>query len=294
MLSGRRPFTGSDGSASSSTPSSATRRRRLATTFHWSCAASLRRRSKRIQPTAISQCAIWSSIFAAGHDTRLSRQRRRGHGQSAGAAALAAIAALVLLAGAAGWWRGAFTGGGAAIAPIRSIAVLPMDNSADPNEEHFSDGMTEELISNPAQVHALKVISRTSVMRYKKTTKLLSEIARELGADAIIEGSVRRVGGRVRVTAQLIHAASDTHLWAQDFDHDFADVLKLQAEIADAIVREIKVQVTPDESRRLAAARPVNPAAPTPMCSAGITIGRTTLRREAVHRGAGAGDLLAA
>ena len=86
--------------------------------------------------------------------------------------------------------------------------------SADPNEEYFSDGMTEELISNLAQVHALKVISRTSVMRYKKTTKLLREIASELGADAIIEGSVRRVGGRVRVTAQLIHAASDTHLWA--------------------------------------------------------------------------------
>ena len=112
------------------------------------------------------------------------------------AAAFAALAALVLLAGAGGWWRGSFTRS-AAMAPIRSIAVLPMDNlSADASEEYFSDGMTEELISNLAQVHALKVISRTSVMRYKKTTKQLPEIARELGADAIIEGSVRRVGGR--------------------------------------------------------------------------------------------------
>ena len=197
----------------------------------------------------------------ARHSTVASTQAR-ARPVSRKAAAFAAIAALVLLAGAAAWWRGAFTGGGAAISPIRSIAVLPMDNlSEDPNEEYFSDGMTEELISNLAQVRALKVISRTSVMRYKNTTKLLREIARELGADAIIEGSVRRVGGRVRVTAQLIHAASDTHLWARDFDHDFADVLKLQAEIADAIVREIKVQVTPVESQRLTAARPMNAAA---------------------------------
>lgn len=176
--------------------------------------------------------------------------------------AAASVAALVLVVGTVVWWRGTLSRGNPASPTIRSIAVLPLGNlSGDTKEDYFSDGMTEELISNLAQIHALKVISRTSVMRYKQTTKQLPEIARELGADAIIEGSVRRVGGRVRVTAQLIHAASDTHLWARDFDHDFADVLKLQAEIADAIVREIKVQVTPDESRRLAAAHPVNPAA---------------------------------
>jgi TolB-like protein len=175
---------------------------------------------------------------------------------------VAVLGVVILLAGAGAWWAGAFTRGNAVSASIRSIAVLPMDNfSADGSDEYFSDGMTEQLISSLAQVHALKVISRTSVMPYKKTTKQLRDIGRELGVDAIIEGSVRRVGGRVRVTAQLIHAASDTHLWAQDFDHDFADVLKLQSEIADAIVREIKVQVTPEESRRLTAAPPVNPAA---------------------------------
>jgi len=175
-----------------------------------------------------------------------------------------AASVIVLLAAAGAlWWRStSSSAGGSGLPAIHSIAVLPMDNlSGDSNEEYFSDGMTEQLISSLAQVHALKVISRTSVMQYKKTTKQLPEIARELGADAIIEGSVRRVGGRVRITAQLIHAASDAHLWAKDFDHDFSDVLTLQGEVADAIVREIKVQVTPEEAKRLTAPRVVNPAA---------------------------------
>ena len=193
------------------------------------------------------------------------RQRqslRRARGDVGLLAGVAAVAVAVI-AGVGLWW-GLRNGEGAAVSSpqIRSIAVLPMDNlSADASEEYFSDGMTEQLISSLAQVRALKVISRTSVMQYKKSPKNLTEIARELGADAIIEGSVRRVGGRVRVTAQLIHAASDAHLWAQDFDHDFSDVLKLQAEVADAIVREIKVQVTPEEAKRLTASRPVNPKA---------------------------------
>jgi serine/threonine protein kinase/Tfp pilus assembly protein PilF len=178
--------------------------------------------------------------------------------------ALTAVAAIVLLAGAsAAWLRGGATVNPMpASAPIQSIAVLPLQNlSGDPNEEYFSDGMTEQLISSLAQVHALKVISRTSMMRYKGTDKLMSDIGRELDVDAIIEGSVRRVGGRVRVTAQLISAASDTHLWAKDFDHEFSDILMLQAEIADAIVREIRIQVTPDEAGRLSAVRTVSPEA---------------------------------
>jgi len=175
---------------------------------------------------------------------------------------LAGVAAVALIAVAGFWWRA--TGHESAVASrtIGSIAVLPLDNlSGEAGEEYFSDGMTEQLISSLAQVRALKVISRTSVMQYKKTSKNLTQIGRELGVDAIIEGSVRRVGGRVRVTAQLIHAASDAHLWAKDFDHDFSDVLKLQAEVADAIVREVKIQITPDEARRLTASRPVNPQA---------------------------------
>jgi eukaryotic-like serine/threonine-protein kinase len=176
---------------------------------------------------------------------------------------LAGVAAVAVIAGVGLWWGLRNSEGAAVSSPqIRSIAVLPLDNlSADASEEYFSDGMTEQLISSLAQVRALRVISRTSVMQYKKSPKNLTEIARELGADAIIEGSVRRVGGRVRVTAQLIHAASDAHLWAQDFDHDFSDVLKLQAEVADAIVRQIKVQVTPEEANQLNASRPVNPKA---------------------------------
>jgi eukaryotic-like serine/threonine-protein kinase len=138
--------------------------------------------------------------------------------------ALAIVAAAVLALAAALWWLLGNRGGVADSTPIRSIAVLPLENlSADAKEDYFSDGLTEELISNLAQVHALKVISRTSVMPYKKTTKLMREIGRELGADAIIEGSVRRSGDRVRVTAQLIHAASDTHVWAKEFDRDVAD-----------------------------------------------------------------------
>lgn len=175
-----------------------------------------------------------------------------------------AVAAVVLLAVAAFWWR-ARSGGDDALASrpeIRSIAVLPLQSlSPDPNDEYFSDGMTEQLISSLAQVRALKVISRTSVMQYKKTSKKLGDIAKELGADAIIEGSVRRADGRVRVTTQLIHVATDAHLWAKDFDHDFSDILMLQSEIAEAIVREIRVQVTPEEANRLATSRPVNPKA---------------------------------
>src|SRR2546428_11437116 len=100
--------------------------------------------------------------------------------------------------------------------------------------------MTEALISNLAQIRALKVISRTSVMRYRGSNKSLPEIARELNVDAVIEGSVQRAGGRVRVTAQLIHAATDTHLWARDYERDLADILKLESEVARAIADEIR------------------------------------------------------
>ena len=100
---------------------------------------------------------------------------------------------------------------------IKSVAVLPLENlSGDPAQEYFADGMTEALISNLARIRALRVISRTSVMRYKGSRKSLPEIARELNVDAVIEGSVQRSGERVRVTAQLIHPATDTHLWARD------------------------------------------------------------------------------
>src|SRR5260370_40546562 len=142
------------------------------------------------------------------------------------------------------------------------MVVLPLRIlSRDPDQEFFSDGIPEALISNLAQLHALKVISRTSVMRYKGTTKLLPEIGRELGVDAVIEGSVQRAGDRVRITAQLIQASTDTHLWANDYERGMADVLKLEGDVARAIAEEIRIQVTPQERNRLAGARSINPAA---------------------------------
>jgi TolB-like protein/DNA-binding winged helix-turn-helix (wHTH) protein len=142
---------------------------------------------------------------------------------------------------------------------IQSLAVLPLLNlSGDPNQEYFADAMTEELITELSRIGALKVISRTSIMRYKKVDKGLPEIARELGVDGIVEGSVLRSGGRVRVTAQLIYAPKDTNVWVQTYDRDLQDVLTLQATVASAIAEEIRVQMKPDEQARFHFRRPVN------------------------------------
>ena len=175
---------------------------------------------------------------------------------------LAALMALaVVTVAAVAWWRSDGTASTLG-RPIQSIAVLPFDNlSNDPNEEYFSDGMTEELITRFGEVRAWRVISRQSVMRFKGSKKPLPEIARELGVEAILQGSVRRAEGRMRVTAQLIHAATDAHLWADDFDRDVDNVLKLQADIAQAIIREVRVQVQPQEANRLAAVPEISPAA---------------------------------
>jgi TolB-like protein/Flp pilus assembly protein TadD len=143
-----------------------------------------------------------------------------------------------------------------------SIAVLPLDNlSRDGGQEYVADGMTEALIAELAQIRALRVISRTSVMRFKKTTQPIPEIATALGVSTIIEGSVVQVGGRVRVTAQLIDAKTDEHLWAQSYERDMSDVLALQSDVARAIANEVKVKLTPDESDRLASSSAVDPRA---------------------------------
>jgi len=145
---------------------------------------------------------------------------------------------------------------------MHSIAVLPLDNfSGDPSQEFFVDGMTDELTTDLAKVGSLHVISRTSAMRYKGTKKSLPEIARELNVDGIVEGSVTRSGLRVRITAQLIHAPSDHHLWAETYERDLGDVLKLQSEVAEAIAQQVQAQVTPQQQARLRSARAVNPEA---------------------------------
>ncbi|MGA6985504.1 MAG: winged helix-turn-helix domain-containing protein [Terriglobales bacterium] len=145
---------------------------------------------------------------------------------------------------------------------IQSVAVLPFENlSHEPEEEYFADGMTEELIKNLGKIGALHVTSRTSVMRYKRSDKSLPQIARELNVDGIVEGTVQRSGDRVRITAQLIHAPTDRHLWAESYDRELKDVLTLQDDVARAIAHEINVTLTPDEQLSLAAVHPVNPGA---------------------------------
>jgi TolB-like protein/DNA-binding winged helix-turn-helix (wHTH) protein len=145
---------------------------------------------------------------------------------------------------------------------IQSLAVLPLQSlSGDPSQEYFADGMTEELITELSHLNGLKVISRTSVMRYKKTDKTLREIARELNVDAIVEGSLLRSGNRVRITAQLIRASTDSNLWADTYDRDLQDVLAIQSTVARAIANEIQVKMTPNERVQLRDPRPMNPAA---------------------------------
>jgi TolB-like protein/DNA-binding winged helix-turn-helix (wHTH) protein/Flp pilus assembly protein TadD len=177
-----------------------------------------------------------------------------------------ALALLPLVAiGLAIWLVQAFSHRASAAPALRSIAVLPMENlSGDAAQEYFADGMTDELITDLAKVNALRVISRTSVMRYKGTKKGLPEIARELNVDGIVEGSVTRSGQRVRITAQLLHGPTDRHLWAETYDRDLGDVLKLQSEVALAIAQQVRAKVTRQQQARLRSARPVNPEAYEP------------------------------
>jgi TolB-like protein/DNA-binding winged helix-turn-helix (wHTH) protein len=142
---------------------------------------------------------------------------------------------------------------------IHSLAVLPLQNlSGDPAQEYFVDALTEELITELSRISALRVISRTSVMRYKKTDKSLPEIASELSVDRIVEGSVLRSGDRVRITVQLIYAPRDMNLWAQTYDRDLRDVLTLQGTVASAIADEIRIKMTPSEKAQVRASRSVN------------------------------------
>jgi len=152
---------------------------------------------------------------------------------------------------------------GARAPAMRSIAVLPLENlSGDPAQEYFADGMTDELITDLAKISGLRVISRTSVMKFKgEHREQLPAIAKALGVNTIVEGSVLRVGDKVRITAQLIDAPSDKHLWAESYERDTRDVLTLQDEVASTIARQIDVELTPNEQARLTKPRPVNPEA---------------------------------
>jgi TolB-like protein/DNA-binding winged helix-turn-helix (wHTH) protein len=146
--------------------------------------------------------------------------------------------------------------------PIQSLAVLPLQNlSADPAQEYFADGMTEALITDLAKIPGLKVISRTSIMQYKGSHKRLPQIAQELGVDGVIEGAVLRSGDRVRITAQLVRAATDQHIWAESYERDMRDLVTLQDEVARSIATQIQKQIAPLAAQRLATSAAVNPQA---------------------------------
>src|SRR6266550_9136196 len=144
---------------------------------------------------------------------------------------------------------------------VRSLAVLPLENLSSNSQDYFADGMTDELITDLAQISALRVISRTSVMPYKGVRKPLPQIARELNVDAVVEGTVLHSGKQVRITAQLIRAPADKHLWAQSYEGDVSDTLALQKKVARAIVEQIRIKLTPQEDAVLENVKVVNPEA---------------------------------
>jgi TolB-like protein/DNA-binding winged helix-turn-helix (wHTH) protein/Flp pilus assembly protein TadD len=171
--------------------------------------------------------------------------------------ALAAAAAILVV-----WrldWRARSSAKTNSQTNIQSLAVLPLENlSGDPSQDYFADGMTDELITNLGQIGSLRVISRTSVMQYRGVHKPLPQIARELNVDTIVEGTVVRSGGQVRITAQLIQASADKHLWAQSYERDLKDVLGLQREIANAIAKHVGSTLAPPQIR-LGSGRPTSP-----------------------------------
>jgi eukaryotic-like serine/threonine-protein kinase len=179
-----------------------------------------------------------------------------------GVAALAPIAVAALILGFNIGGLRTLLLGRATGPDIQSVAVLPFQNiSQDPEQEYLSDGMTDALITELSKVRALKVISMTSVMRLKKTQKTVPQLAQELDVDGVVEGSVQRIGDRVRVAAKLIHARADRQLWTESYERSLKDVLALQGELAEAIAAQIRIAITPRESARLARRHSVTPEA---------------------------------
>ncbi len=190
--------------------------------------------------------------------TRRARLSRGGLAAALGSVAMLAVAAALFLD--AGGIRSRVLGRGGD--GTTSLAVLPLTNlSGDPEQESFSDGMTDELITRLSQVGALRVVSRTSVMRFKGSKRSLRDIAHELGVNMIVEGSVLRAGDMVRISAQLIEARSDRNVWAHSYERELRDVLRLQGEVAGAVVENVRVRLTPTERTRIGASRRVDPRA---------------------------------
>jgi TolB-like protein/DNA-binding winged helix-turn-helix (wHTH) protein/Tfp pilus assembly protein PilF len=176
---------------------------------------------------------------------------------------LAVVGAGILLAcllGAAAFYR--YHRAAIASAQSKSLIVLPLENlSGDKDQDYFADGMTDDLIANLAKIHSLRVISRSTAMSYKGTHKPLSQIASELNVDAVVEGTVLRVGDRVRITAELVQVSTDRHLWADTYESQLGDILALQNRVSSAIVNEIRINLTPADVERLAKTPAVAPEA---------------------------------
>jgi serine/threonine-protein kinase len=199
-----------------------------------------------------------TTVFVASQELSKRSRLRRKLAISAGS--VLAVLALLVAFDVGGWRQRLLERTGPP--RIQSLAVLPLTNlSGDPQQEYFADGMTEALISDLSKFGALRVISRTSIMQYKGVKKPLPQIAKELNVDGVIEGSVQRWGDRVRISAQLLEAPRDRHLWAKSYERDLGDVLALQDEVAHAIANEIRVELTPTESAHLTTPRHVDPEA---------------------------------
>jgi TolB-like protein/Tfp pilus assembly protein PilF len=210
-----------------------------------------KRPERRFQTARDLAFALKAIVSGAPAATSAPRSRKRALAIAAAAVAVVVVAVVLLL-----------SGGLPGRSAVHSVAVLPLQNlSGDPAQDYFVDGMTEELIANLAKVQNLHVISRTSVMQYKGAKKALPQIARELNVDSVVEGSVLRSGERVRINVQLVRAATGQALWAESYEKNLTDILAVQAEAARAIVAEIKVRLTPEEGKRLAKVRPVDPEA---------------------------------
>jgi TolB-like protein/DNA-binding winged helix-turn-helix (wHTH) protein/Flp pilus assembly protein TadD len=206
---------------------------------------------------------VSSETEESAHEGAEKRQRSRRLPWRDGWKTLGTAIALVLLVLMV-WiflWRSRQPANTSSSSPIRSLAVLPLENLSSDSQDYFADGMTDELITDLAQISALRVISRTSVMPYKGVRKPLPQIARELNVDAVVEGTVLRSDKQVRITAQLIRAPADKHLWAESYEGDVRDTFALQKKVARAIAEQIRIKVTPQEETVLQNVKVVNPEA---------------------------------
>ena len=176
---------------------------------------------------------------------------------------LPALALLLSVLAIVAWVQFRHPAGTISAAPhSKSLIVLPLENlSGDKDQDYFADGMTDDLIANLAKIRSLRVISRSTAMAYKGTRKPLSEIAKELNVDAVVEGTVLRVGDRIRITAELVQVSTDQHLWADTYESQMEDVLTLQNRVSSAIVNEIRINLTPEDQERLAKTPAVAPEA---------------------------------